>query len=63
MRVRRIDEPCARVAAVDNEKFAVTFTIEDNGVGIPTAKQHTLFTPFCQPSDHKAGLVRVGALG
>ena len=51
--------PCTRVAAVDNEKYAITFTVEDNGVGIPAAKHHTLFVPFCQPADHKAGLVRV----
>ena len=50
-----MDGLCAMVAAVDDEKSAITFTIEDNGVGIPTAKQHTLFVPFCQPADHKAG--------
>lgn len=31
----------------------ITFSIEDNGVGIPAAKQHSLFVPFCQPTGHK----------
>ena len=33
---------------------AITFSVEDNGVGIAASKQHTLFVPFCQPADHKA---------
>ena len=32
-------------------------------MGIPASKQHTLFVPFCQPSDHKAAREKGTGLG
>jgi len=45
------------------DKSVITFAIEDNGVGIPAEKQHTLFVPFCQPADHKAAKEKGTGLG
>ena len=45
------------------DKNMITFSIADNGVGIPAAKQHTLFVPFCQPADHKAAKEKGTGLG
>ena len=45
------------------DKNMITFSIADNGVGIPAAKQHTLFVPFCQPADHKTAKEKGTGLG
>ena len=45
------------------DKSVITFAIEDNGVGIPAEKQHTLFVPFCQPADHKTAKEKGTGLG
>ena len=47
----------------DGGAVAVTFEIKDNGVGIPTEKQHALFVPFCQPADHKTAKTKGTGLG
>ena len=41
----------------------VTFEVRDNGVGIPAAKQHALFVPFCQPAEHRAAKEKGTGLG
>jgi signal transduction histidine kinase len=41
----------------------ITFSVKDNGVGIPAAKQHNLFVPFSQPADHKAAKEKGTGLG
>ena len=45
------------------DRNMITFSIADNGVGIPAAKQHTLFVPFCQPADHKTAKEKGTGLG
>lgn len=52
-----------KVSAKGDDAAAVTFIVEDNGVGIPEAKQHTLFVPFCQPADHKSAKEKGTGLG
>ena len=42
-----------RVKPGEDDVSEISFIVEDNGVGIPQHKQHTLFVPFCQPADHK----------
>ena len=48
----------------DRSKKRLTFTVIDDGVGIPESKQHTLFVPFSQPSEgktkHKQGGTGLG---
>ena len=41
----------------------ITFEVRDNGVGIPAAKQHALFVPFCQPAEHRAAKEKGTGLG
>ena len=45
------------------DSLAITFAVEDNGVGIKLEKQHTLFVPFCQPADHKTAKEKGTGLG
>ena len=47
----------------DRGRCAMTFEIKDNGVGIPAAKQRSLFVPFCQPADHKHAREKGTGLG
>jgi signal transduction histidine kinase len=47
----------------DQSLSSITFIVEDNGVGIPAAKQHALFVPFCQPADHKTAKEKGTGLG
>jgi len=51
------------VVAKGVDVHAITFTVDDNGVGIPANKQHTLFVPFCQPADNKEARDRGTGLG
>ena len=52
-----------RVVEGDRGRCAMTFEIKDNGVGIPAAKQRSLFVPFCQPADHKHAREKGTGLG
>ena len=50
-------------AGTSDDSLAITFAVEDNGVGIKLEKQHTLFVPFCQPADHKTAKEKGTGLG
>jgi signal transduction histidine kinase/CheY-like chemotaxis protein len=49
--------------ALTPKSSRVTFEVRDNGVGIPAAKQHALFVPFCQPAEHRAAKEKGTGLG
>ncbi len=49
--------------AVNPKRARITFEVRDNGVGIPAAKQHALFVPFCQPAEHRAAKEKGTGLG
>jgi len=40
-----------RVAVSNKESITVSFSVRDEGIGIPPAKQHSLFTAFTQADD------------
>jgi len=52
-----------KVTTKNDDLSSITFSVEDNGVGIAASKQHTLFVPFCQPADHKVAKEKGTGLG
>jgi len=48
---------------LDEEEAHLTFSVEDNGVGIPEERQNAVFVPFSQQSDYSALRVQGTGLG
>jgi len=52
-----------KVTTNGNGRSNIEFAVVDNGMGIPAAKQHTLFVPFCQPTNNQCAKDKGTGLG